>query len=104
MFLSLVLAILVLAISGLATAQPTPAANKAGCITWTTETRYEGLGYNHYVHFESACKEAMVCQVTTNANPDPTTATIAPGGKATVLTFRGSPASEFTARVTCAKK
>ena len=104
LFLSLVLSLLVLAISGHATAGPTPTANKAGCVTWTKEARYEGLGYNHYVHFESGCKEVMVCQVTTNANPDPTTATVNPGGKATVLTFRGSPASEFTARVTCAKK
>jgi hypothetical protein len=104
LFLPLVLGLLVFVLSGHAAAEPTPAANKAGCVTWTKEARFEGLGYNHYVHFESACKEVMVCKVTTNANPDPTEATLQPGGKATVLTFRGSPASEFTARVTCAKK
>ena len=101
---SVALCLSVLALSGLVSANPIPAGGTAGCVTWTTEARYEGLGYNHYVHFQSACKEVMACEVTTNANPKPTAATLQPGGKATVLTFRGSPASEFTASVTCKNK
>jgi hypothetical protein len=100
LFLPLVLCLLVLAMSAHAAAEPTPAA-KAGCVTWTKEARYEGLGFNHYVHFESACKAVMVCSVTTNANPDPTVATVPAGGKASVVTYKGSPASEFTAKVSC---
>ncbi|MCP4198739.1 MAG: hypothetical protein GY762_16455 [Proteobacteria bacterium] len=104
LFVPLIIGLLVLAMSGPAATAPTPAGGKTGCVTWTTEARYEGLGFNHYVHLKSACKEVMVCSVTTNANPDPTVATLPPGGKASVVTYKGSPASEFTATVTCQKK
>ena len=104
LFVSLIIGLMILAMSGFAATEPTPAGGTTGCVTWTTEARYEGLGYNHYVHLKSACKEVMVCSVTTNANPDPTMATLQPGGKTRVITYRGSPASEFTANVSCEKK
>ena len=104
LFLSLVLCLSVLTASAYGTANPVPAGGTSGCVSWTKEARYEGLGYNHYVYLTSACKVVMECAVTTNVNPEPTTATVQPGGKATVLTFRGSPAREFTASVTCKKK
>ena len=104
LLLSLALGLSGLTVAAYSAANPTPAGGTAGCVTWTKEARYEGLGYNHYVYLTSTCKEVMACAVTTNVNPDPTTATVQPGGKTTVLTFRGSPAREFTASVTCKKK
>ena len=104
LFLSLALCLSMLVMVAHGSANPVPAGGASGCVSWTKEARYEGLGYNHYVYLTSACKVVMECAVTTNVNPEPTTATVQPGGKATVLTFRGSPASEFTASVTCTKK
>ena len=104
LFLSVALCLSIFVVSAYGAANPVPAGGTAGCVSWTKEARYEGLGYNHYVYLSSACKVAMTCSVTTDVNPEPTIATVKPGGKATVLTFRGSPASEFTANVTCTKK
>jgi hypothetical protein len=39
--------------------------------------------------------------VTTNVNPDPVEGTVAPGEERELLTFRGSPASEFVPKVDC---
>lgn len=73
----------------------------AGCVAWKTEARWSGYAYNHLVHLDSACRETMRCSVTTNVNPDPVKAELDPGEKETVTTFLGSPASEFSASVTC---
>jgi hypothetical protein len=73
----------------------------AGCVHWETEARWSGYAYNHLVHLDSGCGETMRCIVTTNVNPDPVTADLDPGEKETVTTFLGSPASEFSASVTC---
>jgi len=73
----------------------------AGCVHWKTEARWSGYAYNHLVHLDSACENAVRCSVTTNVNPDPVTAVLEPGEKETVTTFLGSPASEFSASVTC---
>jgi hypothetical protein len=104
LFLPLVFVVSILAVSGLATAESPTTTGKAGCVTWKTEARYIGLGFKHFVYYTSACKEAMVCSVTTDANPNPTVTTVPPGGKATAITHSGSPASEFTANVSCKKK
>jgi hypothetical protein len=103
LFPPLVFIALVLAMSGLATAESPPTTGKTGCITWKTEARYLGQGFKHFVHYTSACTAVMVCSVVTNANPDPTVTTVPAGGKATAITHVGSPASEFTANVTCKK-
>jgi hypothetical protein len=75
---------------------PTPA-----CITWRKEARYSGAGYDHYVHVRNGCDAGAQCAVSTNANPTPTNVRVAVGREETVMTFRGSPAYEFTARVQC---
>jgi hypothetical protein len=43
----------------------------------------------------------MRCEVKTNANPKPTTVDVPRGEKRSVMTFRGSPAREFQADVSC---
>jgi hypothetical protein len=41
------------------------------------------------------------CEVTTNANPEPTTVTLAKGEHQDIVMFRSSPASEVSANVKC---
>jgi hypothetical protein len=79
----------------------TGSGTAAGCVDWRTEAVYRNYGYDHLVHLESSCEQAMTCNVTTDVNPDPVITTIGPGGKKTVVTFKGSPASEFSATVKC---
>ena len=76
----------------------------AGCVKWESEARFVAYGYNHLVHLENTCKKAMHCEVTTDVNPKPQSADLEPGKKETVVTFQGSPASEFKATVVCEEK
>jgi len=71
-------------------------------VRWRSESRYANGGYNHVVILQNACDAPAMCTVTTNVNPDPIRATLAPGAVTEVLTFRGSPAYAFEARVQCA--
>jgi hypothetical protein len=72
----------------------------ASCVKVTTQSRYVS-GYDHLVHLDNQCDESATCEVSTNVNPKVQTVTVAAGKKATVLTFRGSPAYEFEAQVEC---
>lgn len=89
-------------LAGDAIAQDGGAPAPVTCVTSRTEARYSGYGYDHLVHLRSACEAVARCSVSTNVNPAPQTVRLEPGREATVVTFRGSPAREFTARVECA--
>jgi len=71
------------------------------CVEWWPEARYSGTGYDHWVHLQSSCSEQALCHVVTDVNPDVLVAAIDPGQHVAVLTWRGSPAYEFTAAVEC---
>lgn len=71
------------------------------CIRVTGEARWGASAYNHYVRVENACDRAARCQVATNVNPQPQTIDVPAGETVEVITFRGSPAREFTPNVTC---
>jgi hypothetical protein len=100
-------AVLAILGAGLASAAPlqsqTSSAPKkpGGCVDVTTEAAFASVGYDHIVRLKSGCKKTMTCSVTTNVNPDPATVTLDPGETESVTTWRGSPAREFTANVTC---
>jgi len=79
-------------------------ASGAGCATFKTEAAFVGLAYNHLVHLHNACAYAVSCRVKTDVNPKEETVTVPAGGNKTQLTFRGSPAREFNAKVTCTPK
>ena len=71
------------------------------CVNFWTEARYSGAGYDHWVHLQSSCEVQAVCVVITNVNPDAMAALVTPGEHVALLTWRGSPAYEFTAWVEC---
>lgn len=74
----------------------------APCVRWRADSIYRNYGYDHVVTLFNGCDAPATCTVTTNVNPDPIGVQVAPGKEAEVLTFRGSPAREFEARVRCA--
>lgn len=71
------------------------------CVKVRTEALYIVYGYDHHVHVTNGCDKAVRCEVTTSANPDPTTISLAPGEHQDVVMFRGSPASVVNAQVKC---
>jgi len=90
--------------TGAPDAGPTPAPDAPSCIAWRSEARYRNYGYDHIVEIRNGCSAAAECQVTTNVAPEPVGVRVGAGQTVEVLTFRGSPASAFKARVRCGLK
>jgi hypothetical protein len=77
------------------------ASDVSKCVKVRTEALYIAYGYDHHVHLTNGCDKAVRCEVTTSANPEPTTATLAAGEHKDIIMFKGSPASEVNAQVKC---
>ena len=71
------------------------------CVNVRTEALYIVYGYDHHVHLTNGCDKAVRCEVTTGANPEPTTVALAKGEHQDIVMFRGSPASVVNAKVKC---
>lgn len=71
------------------------------CVEMQPEARYRNNGYDHLVHLRSRCDRRTTCTVATDVNPTPVDVTVDPHQTLAVLTFRGSPAREFTPDVSC---
>lgn len=82
-------------------AQAAPKQAPAACVVQRTEVRHSGVGYDHWVHLTNNCDATVSCQVRTNVNTEGMSVTVEPKATASVLTWRGSPAREFTATVEC---
>ena len=74
---------------------------KLSCVEYNAEARYSGVGYDHLVHISNHCERTVACEVSTNVNPDKMRVSVASKATETVLTWRGSPAREFAAAVSC---
>ena len=97
---------LLLSLALLSLCSVSPLASQApkkpgGCVDVATKAPYAGVGYDHIVTLTSGCKVAMACKVSTNVNPEAANVQLAAGATESVVTWRGSPAYEFTANVTC---
>lgn len=98
----LFVASVVSAASAVATADDAGAPSALpACISVGTEARYVPYGYNHVVLLKSGCSKPATCTVATDVNPQAVTAEVAANTSVEVLTFSGSPAQAFRARVTC---
>lgn len=71
------------------------------CVEAFPEVRYRSYGYDHVVHLYSRCDVRAYCAVSTDVNPTVIEVIVPPREHIEVLTFRGSPAREFTPKVTC---
>lgn len=89
------------AAESLAEGEREPGASLSDCVKVRSEARYGAYGYDHIVELENTCAKTVTCSVVTNVNKQPSEVTIAPNTKASVTTFRGSPAREFKADVSC---
>lgn len=85
---------------------PPPAAatvpgSRPACVGAQVQVRMQAFGYDHFVTLRNACDRRVTCEVSTSVAPRPVTATVDAGASTDVLTWRGSPAREFAARVDC---
>jgi hypothetical protein len=87
-----------------ARAAPPSAPPPLECVAVQTEASFATVGYDHLVHLTNNCKKATTCSVKTNVNPEAASVQLAPGESQTVVTWRGSPAREFTADVSCRER
>jgi hypothetical protein len=78
-----------------------PAGQTPACIRVTTSAPFRGLGYDHTVTLQSSCEVTADCSVKTDVNPAPTEVVVPPSKTVDVITWRGSPAYEFQADVSC---
>jgi hypothetical protein len=74
---------------------------RLACVEYWPEVRYRNYGYDHLVHLWNRCDVRAVCDVASDVNPKPVRVEIAARDRIEVLTFRGSPAREFTPQVDC---
>lgn len=84
-----------------ASSRAAPPEKPNACVVQRTEVRYSGAGYDHWVHLTNNCESTVVCQVRTNVNEEGVSVKVASKASESVLTWRGSPAREFTATVDC---
>jgi hypothetical protein len=75
-------------------------AREPPCVAFWPEARYV-IGYDHVVHLYNQCLRDATCSVRTDVNPEPQTVEVPAGEHVQVVTWRGSPASRFTAYVDC---
>lgn len=85
-------------------APPKASPKLADCVQVRGEAYYASVGYDHLVHLKNGCKKAASCTVKTNVNPDAASVDLAPAEEKTVVTWRGSPAREFTPDVACVER
>ncbi|MEY4582632.1 MAG: hypothetical protein RL701_7335 [Pseudomonadota bacterium] len=71
------------------------------CVLVTTEASFASVGYDHIVTLKSTCQQHHSCSVKTNVNPEVARVELDPGESQSVVTWRGSPAREFSADVKC---
>lgn len=72
------------------------------CIRVSTAAVFSGGGYDHVVTIESSCDKDARCQVSTNVAEEVLEVEVPAGETRDLVTFRGSPTSEFEADVRCA--
>jgi hypothetical protein len=86
-------------------ASPSPGmlapVEKQACVSFSAEARLRNYAHDHLVRLLSRCRATVRCAVSTDVNPEGVEVEVRPSEHLEVLTYRGSPAREFEARVEC---
>jgi hypothetical protein len=93
--------LLLLGALALAAPEASTADAKPACVLARAEARYGAYGYDHWVMVANGCVRSASCSVVTDVSPETVVVDVPKGESRDVLTFRGSPAREFHARVRC---
>jgi hypothetical protein len=96
-----VLPLLALLLTPLSLAAEQAEPDFPACVRVSAFARYGAYGYDHIVTVGNGCEQPATCAVATNVNPSPILVRVEPGQEESVVTFRGSPSSQFSATVRC---
>ncbi len=91
---------LALGVSG-SLAQTRIAGERPTCVQASSNARFDGVGFGHWVTVTNTCDRAVECDISTNVAPSPVHVTVQRGQHQDVNTFLSSPAREFTPTVIC---
>jgi hypothetical protein len=71
------------------------------CISVRSQAIFSDSGYDHVVTLASSCNKDAQCQVATDVSTEVVDVELPAGETREVVTYRGSPASQFHAYVKC---
>ncbi len=71
------------------------------CVSVEAFARYGAYGYDHVVTVHNGCDKAAQCEVSTDVAPKVISLSVRAHASESVVTYRGSPAYEFSAKVRC---
>lgn len=71
------------------------------CVKVQSQAIFSGSGYDHVVSIDNGCTKDADCQVSTDLATDSLSVSVPSGETRDLVTYRGSPSSEFTADVKC---
>lgn len=74
------------------------------CVKVQSQAIFSGSGYDHVVSIENGCERDADCTVSTDVSEETLSVSVPAGESRDVVTYRGSPASEFKATVKCTLK
>lgn len=74
------------------------------CVKVQSQAIFSGSGYDHVVSIENGCERDAECQVSTDVSDETLSVSVPAGESRDLVTYRGSPASEFRATVKCTLK
>jgi hypothetical protein len=98
----------VLALLALASRPEGPDAGKPPpippCVKVSSQAIFSGSGYDHVVTIANGCDRSADCDVGTDVSEETLSVEVPAGESRDVVTYRGSPASEFKASVKCSLK
>jgi hypothetical protein len=75
-------------------------AGPKGCVSWETRSVFTGADFDHSISLTSKCAAPIRCAIQPSIG-EALSATVAPNKTEHVLIWRGSPAREVSAEVTC---
>lgn len=102
---ALVLGSLLALVLGLATARTDAQARAGGsrpqCVQVSSEARFDGVGYQHWVTVNNTCTGPVDCTITTDVAPSPVSMHLAARERREISTFLSSPSRAFSPTVDC---
>ncbi len=82
-------------------AQTRAAGSRPQCVQVSSEARFDGVGFQHWVTVNNTCTGPVDCTISTDVAPSPVSMHLAARERREISTFLSSPARAFAPTVEC---
>ena len=82
-------------------AQARAGGSRPQCVQVSSEARFDGVGYQHWVTVNNTCTGPVDCTISTDVAPSPVSMHLAARERREISTFLSSPARAFAPTVEC---